>query len=398
MRLSSMSALFGRCVKANEASAPPFLLDCSLSLINRTGAHYIAQELAMELADIVTVRRWRLLGSPLPDGILRKVCGRLMLRELRHLSARAVWRWPDPAIAGLRRVFLDPLYVLRSRLARGDVVLCHDIGPVSHPALYDRETTRMYTAAYERIRAVGPGMVFVSHASESAFSAHFGTRYRFSRVIPLYVREGAHVGPVAPVEGVCTPFFLTVGALEKRKNQLAAIRGFSASGLHAQGYGYVLCGAKGSGGDEVLALAARTPGVRVLGYVDDAQLRFLYRGATAFVLPSLLEGFGMPALEAAQFGLLPILSEDSALSEAVGGACIAVDAHDAAGIGDAMRTAVTLGTPARRRMQRALKHHATIASRARFVDAWRELMNSECRLGSGVVHPLRVERLEEHSR
>lgn len=397
MRLSSMSALIGRRAQANEARSAPFLLDCSLSLINRTGAHYIAEDLAKELADVAIIRRWRLLGAPLPPGVVRKVCGRLMLRELRHLSGRTVWRWPDPAHGNARRVFLDPLYVLRSRFSRSDVVLCHDIGPVSHPALYDRETTRMYEAAYARIRDVGPGMVFVSHASERAFSDRFGTRYRFSRVIPLYVRAGVHIGPDAKVPGVRAPFFLTVGALEKRKNQQAAIRGFAASGLHRAGYTYVLCGAKGGGGDDILALAASTPGVRVLGYVDDAQLRFLYRNATAFVLPSLLEGFGMPALEAAQFGLVPILSRDSALSEAVAGSCLAVNAHDASAIAEALWAATTLDDTSRARMQHALVHHATMATRARFVDAWRELMNSECRLGSVVAPAPRVERLEEQS-
>ena len=365
----------------NSAPATPLLLDCSLSLINRTGAHFIAQELAHAFAPQVTVRRWRLLGRRLPSGLTRKVLGRLMLRELRHAPRVDLLRWPDPA-GPIKRIFLDPLYVLCSRLEQSDVVLCHDIGPVSHPTLYDAVTTKLYTDAYARIARVQPGLVFVSQASREAFVQRYGARFRFLRVIPLYVREGAQVGDVAPVAEVPVRFFLTVGALERRKNQCVAIEGFAQSGLAAAGFGYVLCGARGDGSDALLELARRTPGVRVLGYVSDAQLRWLYRNAAAFVLPSLLEGFGMPALEAAQYGLIPILSRDSALSEAVGGHCLQVDPEAPAQIATAMRDAAALDEGRREALRSALISHAAGASRACFLGAWRELLQSEMRAPS----------------
>ncbi len=76
-------------------------------------------------------------------------------------------------------MFLNPLYVLCSRLERDDVVLCHNVGPVSHPTLYDTATTRLYTDAYARIARVQPGLVFVSQASRDAFVQRYGARYRF---------------------------------------------------------------------------------------------------------------------------------------------------------------------------------------------------------------------------
>src|SRR2546427_9595430 len=45
------------------------------------------------------------------------------------------------------------------------------------------------------------------------------------------------------------------------------------------------------------------PGVRLLGHVDDATLRTLYRSAAALAFPSLHEGFGLPLLEAFAEGL-----------------------------------------------------------------------------------------------
>jgi len=360
-----------------RACPPTLLLDCSLSLINQTGAHFIAADLSKEFAASVVLRRWRWLDRPLPHGLLRKVLGRLMLRELRWGRSIPLALWPEPRGRPLKRVFLDPLYVLRSQLTASDIVLCHDIGPISHPELYDVSTVRLYRAAYAKLARVRPGVVFVSESSRHAFEQSFGTRFRFRHVIPLYVREGSIDGALRSVPGVGSRFLLSVGALERRKNQLTALRAFAASGLPEAGYGYVLCGARGAGADEILALAALTPGVRVLGYVGDAELRWLYRSATAFVLPSLLEGFGMPALEAARYGLIPIVSKDSALSEAVGGLGLAVSPLAPAELASAMR-AVTEMAPARQAsLRRALKAHASRATRARFLQAWRALLEAE---------------------
>ena len=296
------------------------LIDCSLSLINRTGAHYIAEDLAAAFGGKGIVRRWRLLRPQLPTGIARKIFGRLMLREIALLGTSSRFLWPEPKAVKLKRLFLDPLYVSRSRLESSDIVLCHDIGPVSHPELYDSGTVDAYENAYTKIATAQPGIVFVSNASRLAFEARFGIDFRFLKTISLYVRTGSLAGHSEPVPGIRRPFFLTVGALEIRKNQRTAIEAFGRYGFARRGVSYILCGARGAGSEEIVATAARTPGVKVLGYVSDAQLRWLYKEASAFVLPSLLEGFGMPALEAALQGLVPIISRDSALAEAVNGA------------------------------------------------------------------------------
>ena len=94
--------------------------------------------------------------------------------------------------------------------------------------------------------------------------------------------------------------------------------------------------------------------MKVLGYVSDAQLRWLYKEASAFVLPSLLEGFGMPALEAALHGLVPIISRDSALAEAVNGLAIHVDPLSVSDIGEAMESVLALDERRRDELKSAL--------------------------------------------
>jgi glycosyltransferase involved in cell wall biosynthesis len=117
--------------------------------------------------------------------------------------------------------------------------------------------------------------------------------------------------------------------------------------------------------------------VKLLGYVSDAQLRWLYQEASAFVLPSLLEGFGMPALEAALQGLVPIISRDSALAEAVNGVAIQVDPRSVSEIGDAMESVLALDEERHQDLKRALIVHAQSATREKFLAEWEELINSE---------------------
>jgi glycosyltransferase involved in cell wall biosynthesis len=353
------------------------LLDCSLSLINRTGAHYIAEDLVSAFGSRGTVRRWRLLGQQLPTGVIRKIFGRLMLQEITRLGTSSRFLWPEPKTVKLKRLFLDPLYVSRSRLESSDIVLCHDIGPVTHLELYDSGTVNAYQKAYARIVEVRPGIVFVSHASRLAFETRFGTEFRFLRVIPLYVRIGSLTGHTEPIPGIQRPFFLTVGALELRKNQRTAIEAFARYGFARRNVSYVLCGARGAGAEEIVAAAARTSGVKVLGYVSDAQLRWLYQEASAFVLPSLLEGFGMPALEAALRGLVPIVSENSALAEAVNGAAIQVNPHSVSDIGEAMDSVLSLDERKHIKLKNALVAHAQSATRERFLTEWDDLISSE---------------------
>ena len=82
-----------------------------------------------------------------------------------------------------------------------------------------------------------------------------------------------------------------------------------------------------------LPLAAQ---VRHLGYVDAADRRALYEGASVLVLPSLDEGFGLPVLEAMTLGVPVVASRRGSLPEVVGDAGQLVDADDPQALADAI--------------------------------------------------------------
>jgi glycosyltransferase involved in cell wall biosynthesis len=76
--------------------------------------------------------------------------------------------------------------------------------------------------------------------------------------------------------------------------------------------------------------------VRLLGGVSAPDLVGLYQGACLFALPSLYEGFGLPALEALACGVPVLASTGGSLPEVVGDAGILLDPHDADAWADAI--------------------------------------------------------------
>ena len=81
--------------------------------------------------------------------------------------------------------------------------------------------------------------------------------------------------------------------------------------------------------------------VRFLGYLPDDTLAILYRLASAFVFPSLYEGFGLPPLEAMASGAPVVTSNVSSLPEVAGDAAVLVDPYDVDSIVDGVRAVLS---------------------------------------------------------
>jgi glycosyltransferase involved in cell wall biosynthesis len=99
--------------------------------------------------------------------------------------------------------------------------------------------------------------------------------------------------------------------------------------------------------------------VRLLGYVDDAELAQLYCHAAWFVFPSLYEGFGLPAIEAMGNGCPVIAANAASIPEVCGDAALYFDPHDAQGLARLLERAANepglQDTMRERGLQRAAK-------------------------------------------
>ena len=96
-------------------------------------------------------------------------------------------------------------------------------------------------------------------------------------------------------------------------------------------------------------MSTPAPGPRDLGPVPDAHLPGLYAGASAFVLPSLYEGFGLPCLEAMACGTPVVAADAAALPETCGDAALYADPRDPTAIAAAVERALEPGTATRLR-------------------------------------------------
>lgn len=134
-------------------------------------------------------------------------------------------------------------------------------------------------------------------------------------------------------------FWLAVGTLEPRKNLRRLLRAFSdyVSQTNAS-YPLALAGGKGwleKDLEEFIRGLGASNNVRMLGYVSDQNLAWLYQNCLSFVFPSLYEGFGLPVLEAMGQGAAVITSNTTSLPEVAGDAAHYIDPLDEHGITEA---------------------------------------------------------------
>ena len=222
------------------------------------------------------------------------------------------------------------------------------------PELYD---ARSVAIGHETLKSVGQrDWVITSSEASRAELVLFGVQSQQIFVAPLAADRDLFYpsndpDPLRRVRvryGIGdAPYILSVNSIDIRKNMHQAIRAFARL-VRQERLGdlqFVIAGAAGSGSSLMTTALAEAADARArivhTGFVEDADLAALYSGATAFVYPSLYEGFGLPPLEAMQCGTPVITSNTSSLPEVVGDAGIMVGADDLDALGQALLDLVT---------------------------------------------------------
>lgn len=166
----------------------------------------------------------------------------------------------------------------------------------------DTWVTRAKRTSAER----ADGILFISQSTQQAFHRHFPQRSREAVVhLGCELRTTRERKPV----DMPWPFILFVGRREFYKNWARLVEGFGAKQLWKT-HGLVNVGGPLSATDRETLRLAGVPEDRVRTLrCDDDVLADLYAAAGCFVFPSLVEGFGIPLLEAARCGC-PIACSD----------------------------------------------------------------------------------------
>jgi glycosyltransferase involved in cell wall biosynthesis len=148
------------------------------------------------------------------------------------------------------------------------------------------------------------------------------------------------------------PYVLSLGTIEPRKNIDTLLDAWQSFRLRND-FDLFIAGATGWASEKTMQrLTSRPPpSVRYLGYVPEDELPGLTAGATAFIYPSLYEGFGFPVAQAMAAGVPVITSNNSCLPEIAGEAALLVDPRSPAEIRSALEKLLT--TPALREQLRS---------------------------------------------
>jgi glycosyltransferase involved in cell wall biosynthesis len=161
-------------------------------------------------------------------------------------------------------------------------------------------------------------------------------------IAPALLSEPPQETAAAIVERLRLPprYLLTVGTLEPRKGLEVLLQ--AMTNPHAPALPLVVAGQQGWGAVHPLQLADRVgldrARVLVLGRISDAELAVVLHRASALVVPSLAEGFGLPLLEALAVGVPVVHSDVPALIEVAAGTGVTVRRQDATALANGLRT------------------------------------------------------------
>ena len=220
------------------------------------------------------------------------------------------------------------------------VVTVHDVIPLRYREDYLRSAAhRAFFGFQMSLSRRADAVITVSETSKRDLVS-IG-RFRASKIAVIGEGvDGDYRSAAADVPSPGTaPYLLAMGAGEPRKNVARVIEGFLRVADRIP-HRLVLVGAPWRGRTAIVPPSAAGR-VEDRGAVTNAQLRALYRGATAFIYPSLYEGFGLPVLEAMASGTPVITSREGSLEEVAKDAALYVDPRDPSAIGDAILQLVT---------------------------------------------------------
>jgi glycosyltransferase involved in cell wall biosynthesis len=326
-------------------------IDASRATVaRRTGTELYSLHLIQALLDLDTAHRWRLYFNqpPAPELFAAQLlAGRPF--EQRVIPFPRLWTHLRLGLEVALRppdVLFVPSHVLPRLTRPPAVVTVHDLGYLRFPEAHPPRQRRYLDWSTRHNARTARVVIADSQATKRDLVAHYRTPAR--KIVVAYpgpepglapVRDPQALAAVKRRYGIRGAYFLHVGTLQPRKNLARLIQAFANVRTHAPASDVqlVLAGKKGWLYDDLFEQVRRL-GLqeRVLfpGYVEHKAA--LLSGALAYVLPSLYEGFGFPALEAQVCETPLVCANSTSLPEVAGDAALLVDPLDVDDLAAAM--------------------------------------------------------------
>lgn len=248
-----------------------------------------------------------------------------------------LWAWRDEV-----DIFWSPInhlpLLLPSHVRK--VVTMHDVVWKRHPETMPFRGRSIEAVLAPKSLKIADQVITVSHFTRREIQAVYP--HARCPIDVVYLASSLRSdGPIAPCP-ITRPYFLFVGSAEPRKNLEGLLRAYllyrksSTAPCDLAIVGTYFWGAfdlQTFVNDHQLQSC-----VHVFRNADDSLLRSLYANTIALVLVSFYEGFGLPLVEAMQWAVPLIASNNSAVAEIAGDAALSVDPYDIASIAQALKT------------------------------------------------------------
>ena len=247
----------------------------------------------------------------------------------KHLSPGHRDLHPSP-------LFYSPVPEGMLRPVCPQIVTVHDLLPLEFPAVYPR-VKYYFRWILPRLLRASQTVVVSSDNTRRDLQRYWPDMQTPSVVLPIPYRTDLFYVPEPACRparhnqiAALTPYVLCVGETRPYKNMRRAIEAFArvaATDRHSE-LTLAIVGQLNRLDTDIVDLPQQlgiVDRVQFLGRVSDLELADLYRGAAAFLFPSLYEGFGIPPLEAMACGCPTIVARASSLPEVCGQATHYVD-------------------------------------------------------------------------
>lgn len=209
------------------------------------------------------------------------------------------------------------------------ITIC-DLSFVRHPEWHPMDRVKYFEEYLLKQLSKVEAIITISEFSKKEIISLTGANPDKIFVTPLGVDRSFCPGENR-MKGLPDQYILYVGNLEPRKNLPTLLTAFQSLPRHlTERYSLVIAGAKGwlsNGLRKAFHSFQNERNVILTGYVPQAHLPDLYRGASLFVYPSFYEGFGLPVIEAMACGVPVVTSNTTSLPEVVGDAGILINPY-----------------------------------------------------------------------
>lgn len=326
-------------------------LESSLLLGNRSGIgnylYYLAGELCRspEVEELFFIANRYGKHGTLP---VYPVTGKAQYNEpwvpqtLSNTLAYVMWhRWYLGAYVGIKRpdIIHFPSMICARYAKCKTVVTVHDL---SFATFYPRSKQTDYYREYgQRSVKLADRIIVDSFATKQDLMNIWGITEDKVEVIHLGCGSEYHAlermqcaHEIERTLGVSTPYVLYVGNIEPRKNLAFLVKAFEMVVARVPELKLIIAGRPGMPYPEFYKALSDSPmrkSITIVNGPSTEVLVRLYNAAACFCYPSLMEGFGLPVLEAFNCGCPVIASNNSSLPEVTGEAAVLLDATDLEG-------------------------------------------------------------------